>query len=116
MPRILHVGAEIIPNIIKLDFLQEVSYLILTHHEKYDGTGYPMGLCGNEIPLGARIISVADAYIAMTEDNNFRQYRKTVDSLTAITELERSSEIYFDPAIVKVAIGVINENGSRYVS
>jgi diguanylate cyclase (GGDEF)-like protein len=74
-----------------------VAEWVLHHHERWDGTGYPERLCGEEIPLGARIIFVADAYDAMTSD---RAYRGRLTPREAIEELERCSGTQFDPEIV----------------
>jgi HD-GYP domain-containing protein (c-di-GMP phosphodiesterase class II) len=74
-----------------------VAEWVLHHHERWDGTGYPERLRGDEIPLGARIIFVADAYDAMTSD---RAYRGRLTPREAIEELERCSGSQFDPEIV----------------
>jgi diguanylate cyclase (GGDEF)-like protein len=74
-----------------------VADLVLHHHERWDGAGYPDGLRGEEIPLGARIIFVADAYDAMTSD---RIYRPKRSSDAALAELERCAGTQFDPEIV----------------
>ena len=74
-----------------------VADLVLHHHERCDGTGYPDGLRGEEIPLGARIIFVTDAYDAMTSD---RIYRPKLSSQAALAELERCAGTQFDPGIV----------------
>ena len=74
-----------------------VAEWVLHHHERWDGTGYPERLHGEEIPLGARIIFVADAYDAMTSD---RAYRGRLTPREAIEELERCSGTQFDPEIV----------------
>jgi diguanylate cyclase (GGDEF)-like protein/putative nucleotidyltransferase with HDIG domain len=71
---------------------------VLHHHERWDGSGYPDGLPGDDIPLGARIIFVADAYDAMTSD---RVYRDRLTDDEAIAELERCAGSQFDPAIVR---------------
>jgi HD-GYP domain-containing protein (c-di-GMP phosphodiesterase class II) len=70
---------------------------VLYHHERWDGSGYPDGLPGEQIPLGARIIFVADAYDAMTSE---RVYRRRVAAEKAIAELQRCAGSQFDPEIV----------------
>ena len=70
---------------------------VLHHHERWDGSGYPDGLPGDQIPLGARIIFVADAYDAMTSEC---VYRRRVSPQEAVEELERCAGTQFDPAIV----------------
>jgi diguanylate cyclase (GGDEF)-like protein/putative nucleotidyltransferase with HDIG domain len=75
---------------------------VLHHHERWDGSGYPDGLPGAQIPLGARIIFVADAYDAMTSE---RVYRRRVAPSEAIAELERCAGTQFDPAIVSALAG-----------
>jgi diguanylate cyclase (GGDEF)-like protein len=72
---------------------------VLHHHERWDGMGYPDGLAGEEIPLGARIVFVADAYDAMTSD---RAYRGRLTPPEAVAELERCAGTQFDPDIVTV--------------
>jgi HD-GYP domain-containing protein (c-di-GMP phosphodiesterase class II) len=71
--------------------------LIRHHHERWDGKGYPDGLAGEDIPLGARIIAVADSYDAMTSD---RPYRKALPHDVAMIELQRGAGSQFDPAVV----------------
>jgi two-component system, cell cycle response regulator len=66
-------------------------------HEHYDGNGYPDGLRGEDIPLGARIVSVCDAYDAMTSD---RPYQRAMTAVDAIAELRRCAGTQFDPAVV----------------
>ena len=79
----------------------ELSKLVLTHHEKWDGSGYPNGLKSNAIPLEARILMVADAYDAMT---NERSYRKALSVEEAVQELKICSGTHFDPTVVNVFI------------
>ena len=78
--------------------VEPVAEWVLHHHERWDGAGYPNGLAGDQIPLGARIIFVADAYDAMTSD---RAYRRAIPREAALAELERSAGTQFDPAVVK---------------
>ena len=75
--------------------------VILHHHERFDGTGYPSGLKGEEIPLGSRILLVADAYEAMTSD---RPYRKALPLKRAIEEIRRNAGTQFDPQIAELFI------------
>ena len=74
---------------------------VLHHHERWDGRGYPMQLAGQDIPLGARVITVCDAVDAMLSD---RPYRKALDVLTVREELARYSGIQFDPAVVRALL------------
>jgi putative nucleotidyltransferase with HDIG domain len=75
--------------------------LVLHHHERWDGDGYPAGLAGAEIPLGARILATVDAYDALTSD---RPYRLAVAPAAAIAELERCSGSQFDPLVVETFV------------
>ncbi|TNF08800.1 MAG: diguanylate cyclase [Bacillota bacterium] len=79
----------------------EIAQDILCHHERYDGNGYPRGLKGDEIPIRARIISLADAYDAMISD---RPYRKALTHEEAIEEIIRCSGTQFDPKIVDIFV------------
>ena len=90
------VGESIIKPI---ELLQPIRPLIRHHHEWYNGKGYPDGLSGENIPLGARILAVADAYDAMKSD---RPYRKALTDETVIRELKRGSGTQFDPEIVEI--------------
>jgi HD-GYP domain-containing protein (c-di-GMP phosphodiesterase class II) len=91
-------GAQIIK---RLSCLQGCVDVVLLHHERMDGYGYPYGLKGNEIPLAARITSVVDAYDAMTTN---RIYRKALSHEQGIEEIIRNSGTQFDPEIVKVFV------------
>lgn len=84
--------------------------LILCHHERYDGSGYPHGLKGDEIPLGARIIAVADAVDAMMSD---RPYRAALSLAETMEELERNRGGQFDPMIVDVMLGILEGEASQ---
>ncbi len=86
--------------------LEHIALLILTHHERWDGGGYPIGLAGEEIPLFARILAVVDAYDAMTED---RVYRKALSRQQAIDEIEKNAGTQFDPYVAAVFIDCIIE-------
>jgi HD-GYP domain-containing protein (c-di-GMP phosphodiesterase class II) len=86
--------------------LQQISSYILRHHERYDGGGYPDGLKGEEIPLLARIISIADAYDAMTSD---RPYRQGMPKTRAINELKKNAGSQFDPNLVNIFLEAIED-------
>ena len=78
---------------------------VLHHHERWDGKGYPDGLSGSEIPLGARIVFVADAFDAMTSDSNYRAAMSRED---AIAEIERCAGTQFDPAVVNAFLSLVD--------
>lgn len=82
-----------------IKFLEDIIPAVYYHHEKFDGTGYPEGLFGKDIPLGARIVAVADTYDAMTST---RAYRKALSHATATAELKRCMGTQFDADIVQV--------------
>lgn len=82
----------------------ELAEFVLCHHEHWDGKGYPRGLKGEEIPLEARIINVADSFDAMTKD---RTYRKGMTLAESIEELKRNSGTQFDPELAAVMIRII---------
>jgi hypothetical protein len=79
--------------------LKDAVPIILHHHERYAGHGYPYGLRANEIPLGARIVAVADAYDAMVHD---RPYKRAMSHDQAVMELRRHAGTQFDPEIVEL--------------
>lgn len=88
----------------KFPLFEKGSLLVRHHHERYDGKGYPEGLAGEQIPLGSRIISVADAYQAMTEN---RPYRPALTQEAAIAQLQAGSGTQFDPHVVDVFIKIL---------
>jgi HD-GYP domain-containing protein (c-di-GMP phosphodiesterase class II) len=88
-----------------------VSDIILAHHERIDGTGYPRKLKGDEIPLLSRIISVADTYDVMTARDS---YRKPVSSMEAIQELRRVSGTQLDGQVVEVFIELLSGKDVRF--
>ncbi len=92
--------------IAPVNFLSEPREIILRHHERFDGKGYPDGLKAEEIPLGARILAVADSFEAMMSD---RPYRKALDLHDAMMEIESNSGTQFDPSVVKAFLDAISE-------
>jgi HD-GYP domain-containing protein (c-di-GMP phosphodiesterase class II) len=82
--------------------------LVLHHHENFDGSGYPDGLKGDDIPLGSRIIIIADAYEAMTSD---RIYRKAIGHERAMDQLNRYKGVQFDPVIVRALEKLVQKRG-----
>ncbi|OGO41209.1 MAG: hypothetical protein A2137_03930 [Chloroflexi bacterium RBG_16_58_8] len=86
-------------NLLKeIAFLEKASTLVLCHHERYDGSGYPGGLKGNDIPMGARLIAVADAFDTMTTD---RAYRPAMTTERALKEMEDCAGKQFCPMAVR---------------
>jgi len=100
-------GASIVAPIRRF---QAVAPIIRHHHERWDGTGYPDGLRETAIPLGARILAVADAYVAMTED---RVYRAARTHEQAVAELRRHAGTQFDPQVVEVFCRVVGRADTR---
>ncbi|NEA33824.1 HD-GYP domain-containing protein [Streptomyces sp. SID13031] len=98
-------GVELIGNI---PFLEEVKSAVLHHHEKYDGTGYPAGLSGTNIPYFARIIGIVDAFDCLTSTRSYRPARSVPETL-AILEQDRYS--HFDPQLVDAFVKVIATEG-----
>jgi len=96
-------GAKILEPLKPLARIRE---MVLHHHEYFDGTGYPEGLAGENIPLGARIIAVADAYDTITSD---RCYKKGRTSPDALRELERCGNLQFDKRIVDVFVRTMRQ-------
>jgi HD-GYP domain-containing protein (c-di-GMP phosphodiesterase class II) len=84
--------------------------IISQHHEHYDGSGYPLGLKGREISIGARIINVVDAYYAITTD---RPYRRALPKDKAVSEIKRNAGSQFDPEVVEIFLSVIGEEVSE---
>jgi putative nucleotidyltransferase with HDIG domain len=82
--------------------------IIRYHHERFDGRGYPDGLAGEDIPLEARILSVADVFDALTHQ---RSYRKALSRAEAIAELERSAGTQFDLAVVEAFLALVKRRG-----
>jgi putative nucleotidyltransferase with HDIG domain len=94
------VGYELVSRI---EFLQGAAEIVHAHQERYDGKGYPQGLAGDAIPLGARIFAVADTFDAMTSN---RPYRKALPLAEALQEIQNESGRQFDPQVVQVLITI----------
>ena len=98
--------------LIAAEMLKPISYLApalpipRSHHEKWDGSGYPDGLAGEAIPLAARLFAFADVYDALTSD---RPYRRAWSQADALEHIHKNSEIHFDPKIVPVFINMMTE-------
>lgn len=90
----------------KSTLLIKIAKIVLYHHERWDGKGYPQGLPGNQIPLGSRIIAVADAVDAMTTD---RPYRKPLPWESCYNELQVNKEKQFDPVVVEAAAQLLTK-------
>jgi len=113
-------GYRLLKNI---DFLEESATIVHTHHERYDGQGYPVGMSKDDIPLGARIFSVVDALDAMTSRRSYRQALPFEDAVRRISEASGSQ---FDPRVVNIFVEIpidewknikkrIADSGSEYL-
>jgi len=98
-----HLGAKILEGI---DYLKPAIPYILYHHERFDGTGYPHGLSGEDIPIEGRLLAVVDTYDAIVSD---RPYRRGASPEMAVAELTRFRGRQFDPAVVDILISVWEE-------
>jgi putative nucleotidyltransferase with HDIG domain len=104
------IGSDLISRV---PMLSAIAPIILHHHERIDGSGYPMGLLGDGISLSSRIIGVVDAFDAMTTT---RPYREPLDSDTAIAELRRHSGSQFDEQVVNTLCEVLGEcDGNPFI-
>jgi putative two-component system response regulator len=92
--------------LVPLNLSQNILFYIQYHHERFDGTGYPDGLAGDQIPLGARVITISDAYDSMTSD---RPYRAPLSNGEAKKELLRCSGKQFDPNLASIFLDVLKE-------
>ncbi|MBP5756631.1 MAG: HD domain-containing protein [Spirochaetales bacterium] len=105
-------GSEVIEHAIRLvsekdsAYLKEANNLALYHHEKWNGTGYPMGLKGEQIPLSARIMAVADVFDALV---SVRSYKKSFTFEQAMDIIKEGSGTHFDPAIVKAFVNASDQ-------
>ncbi len=97
-------GARIVAP---MRFAREVQPIIMAHHERWDGTGYPQGLCGEDIPIGARIIAVVDAYDAMTTD---RPYRQAMSKEEALLRLQEGAGSQWDANLVAIFTELVDQD------
>lgn len=103
------IGAKILaPAKIFSDLIP----MVLNHHERFDGKGYPVGLAGEDIPLMARIVCVADSFDAMTSD---RSYRPRFTVIAALEEIERCKGAQFDPLVVDAFMIALRENKQKII-
>ena len=103
------IGAKIVDGI---PFLQDTIPLIRHHQERWDGTGYPCGLRGEEIPILARMFSIVDAFDALTSK---RPYRQKISTQEAVEYINEQAGILFDPEIVEVFKNLVIENQKRSI-
>jgi len=103
-------GGEVIERIkehtTEQAFLEYASIFALTHHEKWDGSGYPNGLAGESIPLLGRIMAIADVYDALISD---RPYKKAFSHEKAVSIIAEGREQHFDPALVDIFLNISND-------
>jgi putative nucleotidyltransferase with HDIG domain len=97
------IGAKLL---LKVSALREAIPYVLYHHERWDGAGYPSGKAGEEIPVEARVLALADAFDAMTSD---RPYRRALTREQALAEVERCAGTQFDPRIAQVFLELFAE-------
>lgn len=94
----------------EFSFLQEAAEIVLFHHERYDGCGYPFGLQGEEIPLSARLFSLSDTLDAITSDRPYRRGRSFEE---ALAEIEKCSGSQFDPRLVEIMLAIPAEKWQK---
>lgn len=99
----VRIGHDLIRHV---PVLAQVAQVVLHHHESYDGSGYPDGLTGEEIPIGSRIVGTVDAYCAMITK---RSYKDAYSDEWARNELRRCAGTQFDPRVVEIFLGVLDE-------
>jgi len=104
MRRHSELGYKILNGV---DFLRDAAEIVYSHHERFDGKGYPRGIAGTEIALGARVFAVVDAYDAMTSR---RPYREAMPQEDALEEIMRHSGTQFDPVTVEAFMRMVRRN------
>jgi HD-GYP domain-containing protein (c-di-GMP phosphodiesterase class II) len=95
-----------VPHARRHSRLEPVAHAVQAHHERWDGTGYPLGLAGEAIPFASRIVPVCDAFSAMTAD---RPYRAACQAFEALLELRRCAGTQFDPLVVDTFVARADE-------
>jgi putative nucleotidyltransferase with HDIG domain len=103
MKRHVEYGAKLLEPLRGTEKIRE---MVAHHHEFFDGSGYPKGLTGSQIPMGARIIAIADAYDTITSE---RSYKKARTPEEAFQELDRCGQAQFDPELVQIFISRLRE-------
>jgi len=103
-------GYEILKDVKGLSHDGGIADMVLYHHERCDGSGYPEGLTKEEVPLGARILAVADSFSAMIDD---RRYRKGRSRKEAVAEIARGAGTLYDPRVVAAFLRVVTEAGKN---
>jgi HD-GYP domain-containing protein (c-di-GMP phosphodiesterase class II) len=104
---VIRVHSEIGANILKsVGSFKDLVPSVFHHHERFDGKGYPHGIQGEDIPLNARIIAIADSFDAVTSD---RPYRKAFPRETVLAELEQNKGVQFDPHITNIFIEILKD-------
>ena len=101
------LGADLVSNIHKLE---DVAPIIEQSHERFDGTGYPYGNKGDDIPIGARIVGVVDSFSAMIDE---RPYKPPLDEQAALEEIEENAGVLYDPAVVEAFFKILKSTYSR---
>ena len=96
--------------LLEKEFLGGAAEIVRAHHERFDGTGYPRGLKGDGIPIGARVVAVVDTYDAMT---SARSYHSALSRSEAIEELKKHTASQFDPQVVRAFLEVIGGDGAE---
>jgi response regulator RpfG family c-di-GMP phosphodiesterase len=99
------LGSEVAGELRRKD----VQEIVLLHHERFDGTGYPRGLSGDRIPLGARIVAVAEAYDSLVSGG--LPHRTALTPAQALREIQAASGTAFDPAVVRAFASVVDDSG-----
>ncbi|MGZ8630892.1 MAG: HD-GYP domain-containing protein [Actinomycetota bacterium] len=99
------IGAQIVSPI---RFLAGAIEIVQSHHERWDGEGYPSGLRGERIPLAARVFAIADSFDAMTSD---RPYRAAMPAERALEEIRQGAGTQFDPSVVRAFLDLVDEGG-----